>query len=139
MADGNDETGQIGKLGMDGLGDMPDMEVPDFLKLDEALVIDLEVILVDAPQLKPKKMMTRSSMGPEPGSNTSRDGEKVVNLRLVADSEEQHAAWMVALLWLQGGCEGPAPRTDLRMYPGGIPPRPLDDFEWSKIKANIGC
>ena len=24
------------------------------------------------------------------------------------------------------------------MYPGGIPPAPLNTFEWSKIKANVG-
>ena len=87
------------------------------------LAIVLDVERVDAPSVKP----------PKAGEATSR-------LVLIADSEEQHAAWVRALKWLEDGCRENihAVRKDPRMYPGGIPPRPLTEFEWSMLKANIG-
>jgi len=59
-------------------------------------------------------------------------------MRLVAESAESHGAWIVALKWLEGGCKGPPPRGDPRMYPGGIPPRALTSFEWARISSNYG-
>ena len=86
-----------------------------------AIVLDVEP--VDALSVKP----------PKSGEATSR-------LVLIADSEEQHAAWVRALKWLEDGCRENvhAVRKDPRMYPGGIPPRPLKEFEWAILKANVG-
>jgi hypothetical protein len=63
---------------------------------------------------------------------------KDVRLKLVAESAEAYGAWIVALKWLEGGCKGRAPRDDPRMYPGGIPPKPLSTFEWTRIQTNFG-
>ena len=61
-----------------------------------------------------------------------------IRLRLVCESAESHGAWIVAMRWLENDCEGPPPRGDARMYPGGIPPRALSSFEWARISSNYG-
>ena len=72
------------------------------------------------------------------GFVSSDSMEGTIRMKLVADSQEEKAAWIVALKWLEKNCEGPPPRKDPRMYPGGIPARPLTSFEWSKMNANVG-
>lgn len=87
------------------------------------LAIVLDVERVDAPSVKAPK-----------------DGEATSRLVLIAESQEQQAAWLRALKWLEAGCveDARVVRKDPRMYAGGIPPRPLTEFEWAKLKANVG-
>lgn len=61
-----------------------------------------------------------------------------VSMRLIASSWQEKAAWMVALKWLEGNCVGKSPRSDPRMYPGGIPPKPLTRNEWSILRKEVG-
>jgi hypothetical protein len=42
-------------------------------------------------------------------------------MRLVAESEEEKAAWAVALQWLQNNCEGSPPRNDPRYVQAALP------------------
>jgi hypothetical protein len=104
--------------------DLTELDLPSFLDTADQnpLAIVLDVVPVDSTTIKMK------------------NGAESARMVLIADSNEQHAAWVRALQWLQGGCveDMHLVRHDKRMYPGGIPPRPLNDFETAKLKANIG-
>ena len=104
--------------------DLTELDLPGFLNTaaQNPLAIVLDVVPVDCTTVKKK------------------NGDESARLVLIADSREQHAAWVRALKWLEGGCveDMHLVRHDRRMYPGGIPPRPLNDFETAKLKANVG-
>jgi hypothetical protein len=53
------------------------------------------------------------------GFVTSDSMEGTIPMRLIADSQEEKDAWIVAMRWLEGNCDGPPPRKDPRMYPVG--------------------
>ena len=135
-----------GKGMMDGLNldldlDLPDLdiEMPDFLSAKHnPLAIQIEVVPF-GPSVTSHLFRTPKK-GRDKDKNQDPDTETTHKLTLIADSAEQHGAWVVALQWLADGCSKgvPAPRKDRRMYPGGIPPAPLNAFEWSKLKANVG-
>ena len=63
----------------------------------------------------------------------------LVRLKLIADTPEQKAGWLLVLHWLADGLSSVQElRRDPRMLAGGVAPRHLTDLELTLIRSSIG-